>query len=143
MRLWMWIALLCLPHAAVAESPPVDLGEQVREAEKAFARTMAERDHGAFVSFLAEEAVFLSRTYVSRGKQAVADRWKTYFEGEVAPFSWAPETVEVLDSGELAISTGPVWGSRGQRISTYTSIWRLEEPGVWRIIFDKGDKYCE
>ena len=110
---------------------------------EAVAKTMADRDHAAFESFLSEEAVFLSGTSVQRGRDAVASHWKAYFAGPEPPFSWEPETVSVLESGELAISTGPVWNARRERTSTFTSIWRQEEPGVWRIIFDKGDKFCE
>ena len=56
-----------------------------------------------------------------------------------APFSWKPERVEVLDSGKLALSTGPVYDPDGKRIGSITSIWRREAPGTWRIVFDKGD----
>lgn len=125
------------------QAESVDLRSQVAGVERAFAKTMADRDHAAFVSFLSEEAVFLAGTIVTSGRQAVSAYWKAYFTESEPPFSWEPETVSVLDSGKLAISTGPVWSAEGQRTSTYTSIWRQEEPGVWRIIFDKGDKYCK
>lgn len=135
--------VLSLWPAARNQAAHADLERQVKEVERAFARTMADRDHDAFKSFLAEEAVFLSGDVSSRGKPAVAARWKAYFTEPKPPFSWAPETVAVLDSGTLALSTGPVWNSAGKRISTYTSIWRQEEPGVWRIVFDRGNKYCQ
>jgi ketosteroid isomerase-like protein len=135
--------LLTLYTGGAYEAGSVDLQAQVEAVERAFARTMADRDHAAFTSLLSEEAVFISDTTVLRGKQAVADHWKAYFTGPEAPFSWAPETVSVLDSGKLALSIGPVWDAAGIRVMTYTSIWRREKRGVWRIIFDKGNRYCE
>jgi hypothetical protein len=75
-------------------------------------------------------------------KRQVADWWKRYYEGPDAPFSWQPEDVEVLDSGTLAISSGPVRDPKGALIATFTSIWRLEDTGTWRIIFDKGNQVC-
>jgi ketosteroid isomerase-like protein len=51
--------------------------------------------------------------------------------------------VEVLASGQLALSTGPVRDSKGKVIGTFTSIWRLEAPGKWRIVFDKGSPVCD
>ncbi len=135
--------LMALGSTARAQSESADLRSQVAEVERAFAKTMADRDYDAFTSFLSEEAVFLAGTNAQRGKQAVAAQWKAYFEESAPPFSWEPETISVLDSGKLAISTGPVWNAEGRRTSTYTSIWRQEELGVWRIIFDKGDRYCE
>jgi ketosteroid isomerase-like protein len=115
---------------------------QVADTERAFARTMAARDHKAFSSFLSQEAVFFSGDKPLRGAQQVADWWKRYYEGPDAPFSWEPEEVEVLDSGSLAISSGPVRDSKGALIATFTSIWRLEDTGKWRIIFDKGNRAC-
>jgi len=103
---------------------------------------MATRDHKAFMSFLSQEAVFFSGDKPLRGAQQVADWWKRYYEGPDAPFSWEPEDVEVLDSGTLALSSGPVRDSKGALIATFTSIWRLEDTGKWRIIFDKGNSAC-
>jgi len=118
-----------------------DLAERVRQREIAFAKTMADRDHAAFVSFLSEETLFFGRR-VYRGRAAVADSWKPFYEGPQAPFSWRPETAEVLDSGTLALTSGPVFDPQGQQTGTFTSIWRLEQDGVWRVIFDKGCAYC-
>lgn len=132
-----------LPALALAVESRDPLEVQVRSVERAFAQTMADRDHQAFAGFLSEETIFLAGATARRGKEAVAEHWKRYFEDEEAPFSWEPKTVVVLESGKLAMSTGPVYDTAGDLISYYTSIWRQEEPGVWRIIFDKGNKACE
>lgn len=117
--------------------------QQVMDTERAFAQTMADRDFEAFVTFLSEEAVFFSGETPTRGKQQVAEQWKPFFEKPDAPFSWTPETVEVLDSGTLALSSGPVHAPGGKLTGTFTSIWQLESPGKWRVIFDKGNQACD
>lgn len=109
------------------------------ETEPAFARTMADRDHEVFAPFLSDEAVVVSGETALRGRQEVADWWMRYFETADAPFSWEPEQVEVLDSGTLALSTGPVHDPDGSLMATFTSIWWQEAPGRWRIVFDKGN----
>jgi ketosteroid isomerase-like protein len=114
------------------------LAAQVKARERAFARTMADRDHAAFQTFLADEAVFFGPAGATRGKAAVAAEWKPFFEKPEAPFSWEPETVEVLDSGTLAISSGPVKRPDGARTGSFNSIWRREPDGQWRVVFDKG-----
>jgi ketosteroid isomerase-like protein len=121
----------------------VDLQQEVANTERAFAKSMADRDHAAFASFLSEEAVFFSDPAVLHGKEQVAQAWKRFYQGPTAPFSWQPEQVEVLPSGTLALSSGPVRDGQGKLIATFTSIWRLEAPGVWRIIFDKGNDVCD
>jgi ketosteroid isomerase-like protein len=134
-------ALLMLAAPARAESN-AELKEQVRQSEIAFAKTLADRDPAAFASFLAAETVFLSGGRVTRGAKAVADRWKAFFEGAPAPFSWAPETVEVLDSGTLAMSSGPVRDPSGKRTGTFNSVWRREAGGKWKIVLDNGCPAC-
>ena len=120
-----------------------ELKRQVSDTEKAFAKTMAQRDHTAFSNFLSEEAVFYSGPGVLHGKQEVAQYWKRFYEKPIAPFSWEPKEVEVLVSGSLAISSGPVYDPSGKFVATFTSIWRLEAPNTWRIIFDKGNDVCD
>ena len=119
-----------------------ELERQVAATERAFAKTMADRDLAAFASFVSEEAVFHDGAKPLRGKQSVVDAWKPLYAKPSAPFSWEPREISVLDSGTLALSSGPVRDAAGAEIATFTSIWRLEAPGVWRIIFDKGDAAC-
>ena len=134
------LALVAFPVAARAETN-AELQAQVRDRERAFAKTMADRDHAAFASFLSDEAVFFGQGPV-RGKQAVADAWKAFYEGPKAPFSWEPEQVLVLDSGQLASSSGPVRDPDGKRVGTFNSVWRRDADGQWRIVFDKGCPPC-
>ena len=144
------VAALVLPLlvcvTAVAASVPAtneELAAQVRATEIAFAKSMANRDHAAFVSFLSEETVFFSGPTPLHGKQKVADFWRRFYERPAAPFKWEPDEVEVLDSGKLALTSGPVHTPDGKLISRFTSVWRLEAPGVWRIVFDKGSPVCD
>lgn len=134
-------AILALVAPCAAQSNE-ELRQQVRQREESFARTMADRDHVAFVTFIADEAIFVGRT-VLRGKTAVSEGWKRYFEGTEAPFSWAPERVEVLDSGTLAMTSGPVLNRAGARVGTFNSVWRRDADGRWRIILDSGCPPCD
>ena len=119
------------------------LQQQVFAAERAFAKTMADRDFEGFKSFLSDEVVFISGN-TQRGKQNVANQWQRHYEKPTAPFSWEPKTVEVLNSGNIALSTGPVKrSSDGKVVNYYTSVWRQESPSIWKIVLDKGNKACD
>jgi ketosteroid isomerase-like protein len=120
----------------------VSVKEQVLATERAFAKTMAQRNPAQFSRFISAEAVFFSATDPLRGKSKIVDAWSKYFKTPQAPFSWEPSKVEVLESGSLALSTGPVRDPAGKLIGTFTSIWRLEAPDTWRIVFDKGNDVC-
>ena len=132
------LAAVSVASAVMAAPDTAALAREVQAAERAFARSMAERDHAAFTALLSEQAVFYGGGKVLRGKAAVAAGWKAFFDGAAAPFSWAPDGVEVLADGTLALSTGPVRDPAGKPVARFNSIWRLEAPGVWRVVFDKG-----
>jgi ketosteroid isomerase-like protein len=141
-------AMACVAWVAGCATSPqrvtnADLQKQVADAERAFARTMADRDFAAFGTFVSSEAIFFAGPKALRGRQEVIDAWKRFFDKPQAPFSWKPETVEVLDSGTLALSSGPVFDPAGKQFATFTSIWRLESQGTWRVIFDKGNDVCD
>lgn len=142
-KLALVAVLLVLAWLPAPAADTAQLAGQVRAAEAAFAKTMADRDWAAFSAFISEEAVFFGGQGILRGRDAVAGGWKRYFEGAQAPFSWAPEQVEALASGALALSSGPVLDPEGKRTGTFQSIWRLEADGRWRIVFDKGCPPCK
>lgn len=117
----------------------------VADAERGFAATMARRDFGAFPSFIAEEAIFLGNeggTEILRGRRAIAEAWKRFFDGPQPPFSWEPDLVQVIDSGTLATTSGPVRNPKGEVTGRFNSVWRLEPDGRWRVVFDRGSPVC-
>ena len=135
-------ALAMLFSGGVMAQPDLPaLQRQVETTERAFARSMAERDLAAFSRHLAGPAVFFGDGPPLRGKAAVTEAWKAYFAGPQAPFSWESDRVEVLADGSLAHSTGPVRNPAGKPIARFNSIWRQEAPGVWRIVFDQGEAW--
>jgi len=140
-RLAATFALLAAAPFGHAQTAPADLDaltRQVMDTERAFARSMAERKHADFTALLSEQAVFFGSKQVHHGKAAVAAAWKGFFDGPDAPFSWEPDQVQVLADGTLAHSSGPVRDPTGKVFARFNSIWRQETPGVWRIVFDKG-----
>ncbi|WP_020652108.1 YybH family protein [Massilia niastensis] len=135
--------LVLVAAAGNARVSPEDLKKQVADSERAFAATMKARDFDGFTRFLADEAIFMSGEGALRGKRAVSQAWRKYYDKPEAPFSWEPEEVEVLESGTLAYSGGPVYDQKGRKIGRFNSIWRLEAPGRWKVVFDRGSDFCD
>ena len=121
-----------------AENENEILQAQVRAHEIAFARTMQDRDFEAFLGFISSEAIFFNGNEPLRGLDAIAQVWAPFFENEAAPFAWQPDLIQVLDSGTLAISSGPVTGPNGEDFGRFNSVWRREANDQWRVVFDKG-----
>lgn len=134
--LCIWLVSSCSSHPPASTS--MSVREQVLTAERAFAASMARRDLAAFAAFIDEEAIFFSDAEPLRGKSRIVEWWSRYFESKAAPFSWEPDEVEVLPSGALAFSSGPVRAPGGEVVARFNSIWRLQSPGVWKVVFDKG-----
>lgn len=115
---------------------------QVREAEVAFARTMAERSLTGFASFLADDAVFANGGTPLRGRAAIVEHWKRFFVDRAAPFSWAPSLVEVTSRGDLGYTEGPVSSPAGVVFARFWTTWRRHTDGRWLVAFDSGQPTC-
>lgn len=140
---WL-IAAAAVTLAGCATPPPdlTSLAEQVRASETAFAATLAARDFTAFAGWVADDAVFINGGKPLRGKAAVLAHWARFFERPAAPFSWKPEIIEVLASGELAYSEGPVSLPDGRVVARYFSTWR-RGAGGWQVVLDNGVDRCD
>ncbi|MFC1661519.1 YybH family protein [Gemmatimonadota bacterium] len=114
------------------------LATEVESREIAFAKTMADRDLDAFLTFVSPEAIFFNGNEPLRGRDAIVQSWAPFFESAAAPFSWHPDVIEVVESGQLALSSGPVRGASGEVVGRFNSIWRKDVDGQWRVVFDKG-----
>ena len=130
------------PPAPAAEQPSSALADSLRAAERAFAASFAERDLERFAGFVAEDAVFFGGTQVFRGREAVKAAWAGWITSPEPPFSWEPDRVEVLDSGALGLSTGPVRDPAGQVTNRFISTWRRKPDGGWEVVFDIGAPVC-
>lgn len=133
----------CLVAAALAVPPGVSAQHtaavaEVEAHELAFAKTMADRDLAAFLTFISPEAVFFSGEQPLRGRDAIERGWAPFFDGPDAPFSWRPDVVEVLESGDLALTSGPVMDPGGTEVGRFNTVWRRNPVGEWRVVFDKG-----
>jgi ketosteroid isomerase-like protein len=134
------LMMFLVPGANAAEDLTA-LAQQVRDAENAFAKSMADREVDAFAALIAPDAVFFGEK-VLRGKDAVVAGWQAFFTGPTAPFSWKSESVEVLATGHLAHSSGPVFDAKGNRVGTFNSVWQRDSDGTWHVVFDKGCDAC-
>jgi ketosteroid isomerase-like protein len=134
------LSLLAFDTLAASLPTPADLAANaadVKAAEIAFAKTMADRKFDRFGDFVAEDAVFNGRT-AEIGHAAVMQTWKAYFDAPQAPFSWAPDAVAPTADRRYAISTGLVHDKDGKLIGRFTSIWRKDADGHWRVVADQG-----
>ena len=116
----------------------------VRCAEIAFSLSVERRDMSAFLSFIDPDARFVASS-VLKGPQEIETGWSVFFSENGPAIRWRPQFIEVLETGDLALSRGPYRirgvddaGAVTERWGTYNSVWRLNETGHWQIVFDAG-----
>jgi ketosteroid isomerase-like protein len=132
----------CASHAPRVAIDLKTINAEVAAAETAFAKTMADRNFEAFMTHIADDAVFINGAAPLRGKNAIGEFWKRFFAAKDAPFAWKPEIVETLATGELAYSSGPVTNASGVHFLNFASTWRREPSGKWLVVFDNGFPVC-
>ena len=121
------------PAPAAADALEADR-QAVWQSEEEFAASFAARDPERFAAFVADDAVFSGRTDL-RGKQAVVEAWTQMMQaGPTAPFSWRP--TRVLVQGDTALSSGPIYGADGAFSGAFTSVWRRQADGSWKVAID-------
>jgi len=128
----------------VASTAMADLTDDVRCREIGFSKSIESRDMDAFRSFLDDDARFVGGG-VRRGPDEIIEGWSVYGADDGPMLKWRPQIVEVLEDGKLALSRGPYKYTQknddGEAVDywgTFNSIWRLQDDGSWKVVFDAG-----
>jgi ketosteroid isomerase-like protein len=126
-----------------------DVTDDVRCREIGFSQSIENKDIEAFKAFLDADARFISNR-ARRGVDEIAEGWSNFTREEGPSIRWRPIYVEVLDDGKLALSRGVYEaastaedGSETMSYGSFNSVWRLNDDGVWRVVFDAGDRWPE
>jgi ketosteroid isomerase-like protein len=133
------VALLVSTAASAA-----DRADEVREAERGFAKAFADRDAARFAAFISDDATFLGASRALVGKAEIMRVWSEYLKAKDAPFSWYPDRVAVNGAGDLGLTWGPVFDAKGKHILNFQSVWQRQGDGSWKVLFDgPGERVCE
>ncbi len=133
--------IICL---VATSSALADLTADVRCREIGFSKAAETRDLDAFRSYIDADARFVASD-VRRGVDEVVAAWAPFFAADGPAIRWRPSVVEVLENGRLALSRGPYRvvakdadGEPVEHWGTFNSVWRLNDDGIWRVVFDAG-----
>lgn len=109
---------MMLAAAALAQAPATDSRAEVLALVEQSARDWSRGDIEAFCAVYAEDALFISPTGITRGRQAVLDRYRDRYKG---PSGMGTLSFEILDA---RVSPGPPPGTS----VSVTARWRLTYP---------------
>lgn len=141
-RLNLLLVLILAVTASAQQKRAVD-NKVLLKLEADFARATALGGHEAFVSYFAEDGVEL------QNGGGIATKSDLLKEGPWPPgfsLSWTPVKAEMASSGDLGYTYGNyVLKMKGQdgtpvtRYGKYTSIWKKQKDGTWKVILDMGN----
>lgn len=135
--------------ALVTASAGADTTDEVRCHEIGFSIAAETQDAESFASFIDQDARFVSDR-VLRGPTEITEAWTVFFAEAGPTIKWRPQIVEVLEDGKLALSRGPfrviapdAEGEPAESWGTFNSVWRLQDDGSWKVVFDAGSPAAE
>lgn len=138
------IALLLAAWSAGAQVPeplPESLTQMI-ETERAFAaRALVVGWKNAFLEYFSPSAVGFAEGKPGAAREQIA---KNADPPKDLQLIWEPRYGDVAASGELGFLTGPVRNIRASRdggkprFSNYTSIWKRQKDGSFKVVMDVG-----
>lgn len=146
--IWIVVIATLTVGSAVWGDERGDLTQTLEAAELSFAASVAAKDLEAFAAHIDDQAIFIAGQ-VLNGKAAILDGWSGFFAAGAPRMEWHPETVVVRPDGMLGVSQGPYTltmenpdGTESTQRGLFNSIWKRQQEGGWKIIFDSGCPPC-
>jgi ketosteroid isomerase-like protein len=145
---WAICSVLLAGTRAGAQSPNTlkAAADRILQSDAAFAQSVADKNREKFLSFIADVTTFNGGTANElRSRDAVMKAWSDFFAPDGPTLSWTPLNGEVVGAGDVGYTTGrSVYRQKGadgkitERRGQYITVWRKQEDGSWKVVFDTG-----
>ncbi|MFZ0735196.1 MAG: nuclear transport factor 2 family protein [Candidatus Sulfotelmatobacter sp.] len=141
------VATIFLPisRPKVAASPKVTV-ETLKHLEAEFMRAAAEKGSKGYLSYYADDAVEVPNGAPAiEGKVNIA-KSMGFLDDPNSRLTWSPTGGDISSSGDLGYTYGTYEfhskdkeGKAGVEYGKYTSIWKLQKDGRWKVVLDMGN----
>jgi ketosteroid isomerase-like protein len=136
--------------ACTSSPPPETLQKELMEVDRAFCEAAIEKGRtAAFLEFMAPDGVIYPwQGSPIHGIEQFRELAGKADAGAVEPtFVWEPLYADVAESGELGYTLGSytatIDGPEGPQLvrrGHYVTIWKKQEDGFWKFVFDGGNQ---
>lgn len=137
------LLVACSTQEAPPEPPPDP--QVLMQADLEFARDTKERGVDGWVSWFAEDGAQLVPGREARGHEAIREIMTPAFAEPHSSLRWEPTFADIAESGDMGYTIGRYRsrrvdenGKQIDRTGTYTSIWRKNADGQWKVVLDSG-----
>ncbi len=141
------LAAILIPHVpATASASPKATADTLKQLEAEFMITAAEEGSQGYMSYHADDSVELPNGAPAiQGKANIA-KTMSFLDDKNNHLSWTPGGADISASGDLGYTYGTFefrsQDKDGKPIiehGKYTSIWKLQQDGTWKVVLDMGN----
>jgi ketosteroid isomerase-like protein len=137
--------LLPTPRSTVAASPKTT-ADTLKRLEGEFMKAAAEKGSKGYMSYYAAAAVEVPNgAAVIQGKANIA-QGMSFLDDKNNQLLWTPVGADISSSGDLGYTYGTYEfhskdkdGKASIEYGKYTSIWKLQKDGSWKVVLDMGN----
>ena len=141
------VAIFTVPyaHPTVSASPKAT-ADTLKQLEAEFMKAAAAQGSQGYMSYYADDSVELPNGVpLIPGKANIA-KTMGFLDDKNNHLSWAPVGADISASGDLGYTYGTYeFRSRDKEgkphveFGKYTSIWKLQKDGSWKVVLDMGN----
>jgi ketosteroid isomerase-like protein len=139
------IIFLTSPRPTVSASPKAT-AEVLKQLEAEFMKAAAEKGSQGYMSYYADDSVEVPNgAPLIEGKSNIA-KTMGFLDQKENHLTWTPVGADISTSGDLGYTYGyyefqhrDQAGKRVAEHGKYTSIWKLQKDGTWKVVLDMGN----
>jgi ketosteroid isomerase-like protein len=143
----LFVVTLILPVAQPARSAsPKANADTLKQLEADFMKAALDKGSQGYMSYYADDAVELPNgAAVIQGKLNIA-KGMAFLDDKNNRLTWSPLAADISDSGDLGYTYGTYEfhsenkeGKPSVEYGKYTSIWKKQKDGSWKVVLDMGN----
>ena len=145
-KLWLVLLLVAFMFGVLANSQSGDGIKALMKLEGEFMQAAADHGSQGYLSYYADDAVEVpnGQTFL-RGKAEIA-KTMGFLDSPDNHLFWTPVGGGISASGDLGYTYGSYEfrsrdqdGKLGSTYGKYTTIWRRQKDGSWKVVLDMGN----
>ncbi|PYX31292.1 MAG: hypothetical protein DMG77_07010 [Acidobacteria bacterium] len=144
------LAIVAVSNLRSAASPAKDSAETLKQLEAEFMKAAAEKGSQGYMSYYGDDAVELPNgAPILQGKENIA-KTIDFLDNKDNHLTWTPVGADTSASGDLGYTYGNyefrAKDKDGKPIvehGKYTSIWKKQKDGKWKVVLDMGNATAE
>lgn len=139
-------AVVGAPNRPAISPSPKSIADTLKQLEGEFMKAAAEHGSAGYMSYYTDNSVELPNGYPAIvGKVEIA-KTMDFLDDKKNQLVWTPVGADISASGDLGYTYGTFefrsQDKNGKPVvehGKYTSIWKLQKDGSWKVVLDMGN----